>query len=797
MATPNIDFTKIDFDALKQDLIDYIKNTSEFNSHDFAGSNLNLVMNLLAYVTTLLSYNLNQSINENYLSTADLRSNILKIVKLLNYVPYRKQSSQVKVNLSDIVLSVDVGAAYLLKYDKISSNGLNFYYTGEQTEILDTTMNAITFYEGTLNTLTTAYTGDDTDFQSFIIENTDIGNYLSIYTYDNTDILNPIRTQWTEFDEGTEYADSGNALIYFIEEVTEGYKISFGNNKLGKRPALGEKIGYEFIVPTGTTADSLATFSWVGGGKSEDYNVAYTEKIISSATISLDADNTGSYGYSDKESIAEIKFNAPKFFNTQARAVTEDDYYSIAIKHPLISKASAIGGEKITNPTGAIKLGKVYISVKPEPTVYPQPRFIADDLATLKDYFLKYSVVTIEPIVLNPQIIYLKINTRLRYTADRSPSIGQTISDIQTFINTDNSDFGQYLEFSKLTAKIDSADTLTTSNLTTMEKYVTLSNENYVYDGEFVVPGEYRVKLPKNLYDTTQTGSLLKTRIEQFDTYTKVITYNEDTDYTVEYLASDYVKIKMVNTGSELDIASQTENNVVIGSAYSNGSTIQKIYPLGGTAKVTDGTVYEEIVDYTTYFTMYYSLGIPNNLIQVGQIVRFISGINKNKLYRVIGTGSVITDTITQLQKYYLDLEPITDNSTNFNDIKKYDLFEVWADINLNNTGYATAGEFIKAIGVNVDFEGYYKIESIDPVDGAYIKIDTTSVAGLKSLPTFVLDELDFDGAYFMMQPIYDFRFFFHTQDNDLFLNSNQILNVNYDENYGIEKDITITTEKV
>ena len=48
-----------------------------------AGSNLNLLVGLLAYVTNILSYNLNQGINETYLGTAELRTNILKIVKIL------------------------------------------------------------------------------------------------------------------------------------------------------------------------------------------------------------------------------------------------------------------------------------------------------------------------------------------------------------------------------------------------------------------------------------------------------------------------------------------------------------------------------------------------------------------------------------------------------------------------------------------------------------------------------------------------------------------------------------------
>ena len=107
-----ISFTDIDFDSLKQSLIDYITNTSDFEDQNVEGSNFNLVCGLLAYITNILSYNLKQAVNETFISTVELRSNLLKIIKLLNYVPYRKQSSRIKVDLevtdlSDVLNATD------------------------------------------------------------------------------------------------------------------------------------------------------------------------------------------------------------------------------------------------------------------------------------------------------------------------------------------------------------------------------------------------------------------------------------------------------------------------------------------------------------------------------------------------------------------------------------------------------------------------------------------------------------------------------------------------------------------
>ena len=73
------------------------------------------MINLLSYITNILSYNLNLSINENYLGSAQLRKNILNIVKLLGYNVKRKSTSKITVNLSNIIEDGTIGNLNLLK----------------------------------------------------------------------------------------------------------------------------------------------------------------------------------------------------------------------------------------------------------------------------------------------------------------------------------------------------------------------------------------------------------------------------------------------------------------------------------------------------------------------------------------------------------------------------------------------------------------------------------------------------------------------------------------------------------
>ena len=58
MAGP-ISLTSVDFDEIKQGLVDYLKSTKQFTDYDFAGSNLSVILNTLAYQSQLNSYTAN------------------------------------------------------------------------------------------------------------------------------------------------------------------------------------------------------------------------------------------------------------------------------------------------------------------------------------------------------------------------------------------------------------------------------------------------------------------------------------------------------------------------------------------------------------------------------------------------------------------------------------------------------------------------------------------------------------------------------------------------------------------
>jgi hypothetical protein len=68
-----------------------------------------------------------------------------------------------------------------------------------------------------------------------------------------------------------------------------------------------------------------------------------------------------SSGGSDRESVESIKFNAPRYYATQDRAVTKDDYVSlIKANFPSIQSVTVFGGEENTPK----QYGKVILVTK-------------------------------------------------------------------------------------------------------------------------------------------------------------------------------------------------------------------------------------------------------------------------------------------------------------------------------------------------------------------------------------------------------------------------------------------------
>ena len=191
---------------------------------------------------------------------------------------------------------------------------------------------------------------------------------------------------------------------------------------------------------------------------------------FSSATITTVSNASGGSGL---ESISSIKYNAPRDYGTQDRAVTAEDY-KVLVKS-LYANADAVqvyGGEDAETPA----YGKVFISIKAKSGSNLTTATKDSIVTSLK----QYAVASVRPEIIDPETTYITLITTFKYDSDKTTKDVSTLqTNIRNAISTYNSNtlenFVGVFRYSKLLETINDADTSILSNITTvkMYKYIT------------------------------------------------------------------------------------------------------------------------------------------------------------------------------------------------------------------------------------------------------------------------------------------------------------------------------------
>jgi len=388
----------IDFDDIKSNLQTFLSNQSELGDYDYESSTLQTLINLLAYNTYMNSYYLNMVGNEMFLDSAQIRSNVVSRAKMLNYTPRSAQGPTATVQ---VVITPDDSPDFItLPKDtkfRTTVDGTQYVFVATDT----TTINAdsgiystnINITEGrpftfrytvsSLNPVRYIIPADNIDTRSIVVK---IQNSLTdetITTFNNAENLTTV-TATTD--------------AYFLKENEDGrYEIEFGDGVLGTALNDGNIVIIDYRICNGVAAQGANTFASV-------------DSIDGYSSVSVNHVSRAQGG-GDKETIQSIKFNAPKNYEAQGRAVTKNDYETI-VKNQFadIQTVSVWGGEDNSPPI----YERVYISVKP----FSGTLLAEDRKQTIADYLVDRNVLTIEPQIVDPTYLYVKPELTVKYNPD-------------------------------------------------------------------------------------------------------------------------------------------------------------------------------------------------------------------------------------------------------------------------------------------------------------------------------------------------------------------------------------------
>ena len=450
-----LDISELDFENIKSSLKRFLSNQTQFKDYDFEGSSMAVLLDLLAYNTHYLAYNANFVANEMFMDTAQLRSSVASLAKLVGYTP-----NSARAPIADLKLVINDGTGSTITIPagtKFSSaiDGLTYTFVTIGDHVVQPvdgvyTAQSLEVYEGTYVSYNYTFDSSDID-QRFLIpsdraDSTTISVAVQNSASDVTTATYTKATSITQLD--------GTSKVFFLQEAEDGqYEIYFGDGVIGKKLDDGNIVSISYVVTNKTEANAAKTFALQGS--------------ISGFTDVTITVNSEAQGGAEPESLPSIKTNSANFYASQDRAVTVEDY-KVKTKqlYANVQSVSAWGGEDNDVPF----YGRVYISILPTSgsnlTESTKSRIVTE----LK----KFSVASVTPVIVDPEITNIILRSSIKFDQSGTTKVADTIkSDVITTITNYNANtlqsFDNMFRHSKVVGLIDDTDDSILSNVTTVQ----------------------------------------------------------------------------------------------------------------------------------------------------------------------------------------------------------------------------------------------------------------------------------------------------------------------------------------
>ena len=459
MATKssNIIATDLDFDAIATNIKTYLKGQEKFKDYNFEGSNLNVLIDMLAYAQHVGGINTNIAASELFLDSAQIRKNVVSRAKDLGFVPASEKASAAEIegkmtnirNVDGTIptandMTMPRGHNFSTIYDGVSYNFVN---TSSVVPIRD----GLNFSYATVDIVQGQYITDTFVFDSqiknskFVLSNARVDRSKLEVSVNSNGTIN---TYSLSTDVST---ITSSTKVFYAQENEEGFiEIYFGDDVLGLGLKDGDVIKTTYIAVDEVHADGAKHFNM------SDAINGFTNITITTLSSSS--------GGAEKESIDSIKFKATKFYTSQNRLVTLNDYKAKVSEYYPNADAVAVWGGEDNDPP---QYGKVFISLKPQNSDY----LSVAEKTDVKNKLNQLNMMTVRPEIVDAEIVKILLTSTFKYNkSETTLSQGELESVVRnTIVNFDNTNlnnFDSIFRHSNLTKVIDECNTSILSNIT-------------------------------------------------------------------------------------------------------------------------------------------------------------------------------------------------------------------------------------------------------------------------------------------------------------------------------------------
>ena len=457
VKSSSINATDLDFNDISDNIKTYLKGQEKFKDYNFEGANLNVLIDMLAYATHVAGVNTNIAASELFLDSAQIRKNVVSRAKDLGFTPASEKSSaaQLEVKLSNVRqadgtiptandMTMPRGHNFQTVYDGITYNYVN-------TTSVVPTRDGVSFTYPTVDIVQGQYITDTYFFDSqiknskFVLSNSRVDKSKLEVSVNSNGVI-------SKYTLSTEVSSiTSSSRVFYAQENEEGFiEIYFGDDVLGKGLVDGDVISATYITVDEIHADGAKHFVMLDSING-----------FSTPTITTLSESSGG---SEKEDIESIKFKATKFYTSQNRLVTLNDYKAKVSEYYPNADAVAVWGGEDNDPP---EYGKVFISLKPQNSDYLSVAEKTDVQTKLN----QLNMLTVRPVIVDAEIVKILLTTVFKYNQnDTTLSKGEleTIvrNAIVNFDNTNLNNFDSIFRHSNLVKDIDNANTAILSNIT-------------------------------------------------------------------------------------------------------------------------------------------------------------------------------------------------------------------------------------------------------------------------------------------------------------------------------------------
>lgn len=449
-----LNYTEIDFNKLKESLKNYLRSQSEFNDYDFDGSGLAVLIDELAYNTSINGFYANMVANEGFIDSAILRESIVSRAKQIGYTPRSIRASSAFIKLEFFPL--DSPASILIPKGHrfgttIDAKPYTFSVARAYTCFPDSlgaySIDNVEIFEGTPLTFRFIVDFSLPQRQRYILPNVNVDTTkISVRVQQSSG--NTAIEIFEEHEDLNELNDTSK--VYFLQEIEGGkFELIFGDGVVGKALQDGNIVIVDYFVSAGPAANKAKLFSQltkIGG---------YENTVVSTTSVAA--------GGSDAEDTESVRKLAPLSYEAQNRAVTKSDYETLIKKdYPKIEFVRVWGGEENDPP----QYGRVFASIKPVEGLalsQSEKQFIVNEIIR------KRNVISLEVLLVEPDYLRIVPTSKVFYRGKATLKTAAQLRDdviasIQQYREDDLRGFDSQFRESKLASRIDSTDPSISSN---------------------------------------------------------------------------------------------------------------------------------------------------------------------------------------------------------------------------------------------------------------------------------------------------------------------------------------------